>query len=134
MRSQRHGKRDGNHKEICDIFPPMGWQIAETTAQGGFVDAVAVRKYDLLTVVIEIKVLDKDSHISLKQLEFLSNWAGHSAILATKEDAESLCAKPNSKCLTIAQKDRLAFFCQKERDSGATDKKSYAITRILKMF
>lgn len=130
MRSRAFGKKDKNHATICNIFRRYGYNVAETTAQGSFVDAV-ITTGEATTTVVEIKRREKN--ISLPQLEFLSNWAGLSAIVCDEETACRLAENPKAVCFSKSDKEFLTAFCVKERYAGATDKKEYSTNRILNL-
>ena len=126
--SRKLGHKDFNHSEIFNVYRSFGYSVAETQASGGFVDGV-VSKTE--TAIVEVKM--EGSKISITQLEFLSAWRGNAAIICDVETARKMAQDLKSQCLTREQKTILARFCIHERYSGASDKKTYAVNRILKI-
>ena len=129
MKSRYRGKLDQNHKEICDTFRALGWSVAETTAQAGFVDAVIARAG--VTIVVEIKRLEKN--FSIGQLEFLASWPGMAAVVTSCDEAEALTRFARTRCIRNDDRTTLAKFCAGERARGATDKKEFSVEKILKL-
>lgn len=110
-----HPHRDKNHLPIVRDLEAIGCLVMDISGAGGALDIVAHLRD---TVIVEIKVDDKDVNIYISQIETMATWSGFVAYVKTSDEAIAVMKDPQARCLTRADKDWMLGFVHRWRAAG----------------
>lgn len=111
-RNRLQGNLDGNHTAIMSVWRMLFCSVADTSAQGGFVDAV-ISNHRGETVIVEIKT--PNGKIACSQLETLGRWRGYAALVTDTTEAKAVASFPSTACLTPHEKRKLLEIATQRR-------------------
>lgn len=112
MSHKKQGNLDANHTVICNRWRELHLSVADTSGQGGFVDAV-IAKVNGETAVVEIKT--ETGYFTATQLEFLAGWKGYAAFVTSTEEAERLALNIPANSFNPRDCQKILNLCARKR-------------------
>lgn len=127
---KQQGNLDANHSQMIKYFRDLHCPVADTSGQGGFVDAV-VCNHRRETIIVEIKTVT--GKFTCSQLESLAKWKGFSAFVTDETEAYDVCSNPTRYCLNDIEKAKLLSLATTRRKESPSNDPEVLVTTVKKL-